>query len=1815
MIFFDALYTPTTCDQRSAGIEDNKHAVYRFWVVDPVIIEDIYFADFQGNKDPGLTQCPTHTLKIHTGRHNTSSGTLINHTAHLQIYNGTSWATITEVSLPTDGGTTTLDWEILKNYVQPYQDFKFRTIKQLTDSEFSTTEYEETFTFAQGYEGDITSQLHEDGNLVTFTGTSTVNEILIRLNATSLPTLKPNGASSTETILGPGTYWIQVTPSGEFDCPLKEELYVLDLDESGIQDYIANNGDTVQIRERGSEITIPLNINYSSTQSINVKIDNSSYLYVLSDKITINEKDIWSGTVQSPPLKEGTYDIFVTDENGNISNLLKELKLSEPEPIKFNLESFSNQIKITNISGGGGGHLYNGSDIINGTVITTQNIGTNQITITDGFGNSKTNPVSVIGPISISGRNPTRPTCHNGSDGSFEFSVNKSEGTIGVTVTKGNDPISQENIVINQVNKTVKINNLIAGDYNITVTDTRSGFNPCSLTESFTIPERDAVSINSIDITKVGGKGTNTGSITVSASGGNGGLYSFYLFDEINQLKESVLNKVSSAIFENLPGSPDPGKKYYIDVKDSNGCFNSGGIPDNRMEARVQEPATALTLNGESTDPSCYGYSNAIITLTASGGWTHLEDVQYSADGETWQSNRTFGPYPVGIRTFHVIDKYGGTDFVDVTISQPDPLLVEVHTITNNPCHGENIGEIIYRVSGGTTPYRLFNGATKIGDSFTLSDDFTYLKAENLPAGTYENFIIKDENGCSETVPSANVSEPERLRIVNIQTTHTTCELDNGKIMAGAEGGVSPYSFTWSQTGSEFLQVDSLMETIDVSFIDSLKYGQYNLQIEDSNQCQTKDIIDVHPYVNPTIGSAPVVNPTCFGDTDGSVEVIPIIGSSPIAMYELRDTINELISSNNTGRFDGLADGKYHLYVTDTTGCESNSPRPVSLRQPDSLIIVNNSVFHVISKGEGTGYINNTIKGGNEGANEIKLISSSDITLSTIERTKNNPFEFTGLFAGNYSIHAVDPKGCEFTLANIEVAEPDTALGFTIINKNDALCKAQTGSFTVEAYGGWGGPYGYKRISDSEFMQTNTFRGLSAGNYQLTVRDSRGGIFTDSILIYEPVDSLMAYMTNNNPPTCGNNGNITLYISGGTSPYNLIKKGESDTIFIAEPQELQVDSLGAGEYIFYITDANGCDFVLEASLPGTDLLEIDGFNIKYPAEPGESDGEIEVMVSGGNLPYLFSWKDMEGAEFPETGANLIGVPSGNYLVTVTEKNGCIQSASGYLPDIYDVPLKLVDKRDETSYQANNGYALHISDINVLTEVKIITPTSVVLRFDITDSTELFYSREDTLYLQNLPGGKYRILATDTHGVTAYNEFFIKPYAEFLADEVQISHARRIDEGSGSITVFVSGGVGEYDFIWESLTANVDTLYTEGFENTSTLSGAYAGLYRFTAKDKYHNIISDTYEIKQPDAPLKITITESANVTCKNKSNAYTIADGRGGWGNYQYRVDFHEAFSNDPMYTNLDAREYYFYVIDRSGVQDSIAITITEPDFLRAAIESIDSVQCKGFHDGNFHFNISGGTEPYFFSEAQFSGWNEGAVAQNYSEGTYTFTFTDSNQCVGMDTLTVYMPEPDSLLFRDIIVNHTTCDTDNGAIEVTMRGGTKPYRYQWYNIKNESIGNSDFISGMAQNGYYYLDVYDQNNCHTEFEQSIKPSSKPDITKIDLTDVICFGDSTGTAEVTDILPGEPFAPYTITWSHGLTGDFAGGFEKGVHHVSISDTNNCVTKKFFHIDSPDRLLASVTGTKDAHCFGYNDGFLEVQPHGGVGEYEYNWSNGST
>ncbi|MCH8332129.1 MAG: T9SS type A sorting domain-containing protein [Bacteroidetes bacterium] len=169
---------------------------------------------------------------------------------------------------------------------------------------------------------------------------------------------------------------------------------------------------------------------------------------------------------------------------------------------------------------------------------------------------------------------------------------------------------------------------------------------------------------------------------------------------------------------------------------------------------------------------------------------------------------------------------------------------------------------------------------------------------------------------------------------------------------------------------------------------------------------------------------------------------------------------------------------------------------------------------------------------------------------------------------------------------------------------------------------------------------TQTATGLTAGTYSVTTMDNLGSSLTKTVAVPSG-PPLLVLAISSDSISCfgGNDGSATVLVSGGITPYSY---------FWSDSQITQTAvGLTAGEYIVTVTDSLSCQRNNSISVHEPDQLNT--------VITHDSSGNATATVTGGIFPYQYLWST------GHTTQNVSGLTSGEYTVTITDHNGCLDS--------------------------------------------------------------------------------------------------------------------------------------------------------------------------------------------------------------------------------------------------------------------------------------------------------------------------------------------------------------------------------------------------------------------------------------------------------------------------------------------------------------------------------------------------------------------------
>jgi gliding motility-associated-like protein len=287
-----------------------------------------------------------------------------------------------------------------------------------------------------------------------------------------------------------------------------------------------------------------------------------------------------------------------------------------------------------------------------------------------------------------------------------------------------------------------------------------------------------------------------------------------------------------------------------------------------------------------------------------------------------------------------------------------------------------------------------------------------------------------------------------------------------------------------------------------------------------------------------------------------------------------------------------------------------------------------------------------TGQGGILGATASGALAPFNFVWNTIPPT-NSDSAFN-VPVGTYTVTLTDANNCIAT-ATATITQQG-ALNTNIISTTDLLCKnVPTGSLQVLGFGSTP-PYTYFLNNDTSL--TGIFSNLFAGTHDITIKDAIGCSAVVQVTLNEPAQPLSIVQTAHNNVSCfGNNdGSASFTASGGTAPYDFSSG-------ITNSSTGNFNNLTANDYLFSVSDANGCFVTFPDTITEPQLLTVQIGSFSPVICYGQSNGTATAVVAGGVGPYFYNWNSNPVQNNPL--AN--NLPAGNYTVQVSDNNGCTAS--------------------------------------------------------------------------------------------------------------------------------------------------------------------------------------------------------------------------------------------------------------------------------------------------------------------------------------------------------------------------------------------------------------------------------------------------------------------------------------------------------------------------------------------------------------------------
>ena len=1548
--------------------------------------------------------------------------------------------------------------------------------------------------------------------------------------------------------------------------------------------------------------TTVCNVSNSCIATAIVSGGTSPYLYA------------WSTTpvqtsASAPGLAPGTYTVIVTDKNGctasSTVNVIQTTSLSL-NTSKTNVLCYGNSDGTATVASVNGvspyNYIWNTSPAQYSATVANLAIGTYKVTVTDINSCKGSINVTITQPSAALSSTITSQInifCYGNSLGSATSVA--AGGTTPYTYIWNTSPAQTAAIAYN----------LPEGTYTLTVTDN----NGCKATSYVTMKEPLLI---------------HTSYTTFYASANSGTATTLWLNIHTKLTSTQLTNNGDYILFTGgvltltgITGSAGT----VISIPNGELIVNSGATkPTTSYNSGTNTWITQVPPAYTSTDifltgiaiNSTNGYTVSTGKATTVSGVLYTNKLTFTS---TWFyglscyqptfTNTTIGTVnsvsgiPVSGRSSgtpttqitHIVSGGSGTGGTNYTGSYssvdnfPAALDASISAQTNILCFGNTTGSATINPTGGTSPYSY---------SWNTSPVQTNATATNLSAGTY-TVIVTDKNGC-KIQSGASISQPGSLTASISSQTNILCYGNStGSATVLVSGGVSPYTYLWSNAQT-------------TSSISNLQAGIYTVTVTDNNGCNaitTASIIQPDAPLNSSFDSQ--TNILCYGSSTGSVNLNVSGGSSPYTyLWSNGQTISNI---------SNLSANIYSVTVTDNNACKVSSN--VTITQPVSLLNASiTSQSNILCNGYSTGSVTLTATGGTTPYNYLWSNGSNLNNLSnlqsgsyTVTVTDNNlclafatltitqpaplvanlsahtdvscfgnsngltavipsggvsPYSYywntspvqtasiaSNLPAGNYSVTITDNSGCK-AFNSATISQP-AALSPVISSLTNVLCFGNTtGSVAINPTGGTS-PFTYLWSNSSNL---NNMTNLQSGIYSVTVTDSHNCKANTSVTVTQPATVLSASIDSKVNVLCYGNstGSANVTAIGGTTPYNYLWSNTQTSS--------NISNLNSNIYIVTVTDNNGC--IAGTSVTITQPASALSASIASQANVlcyGNNNGSAAVTAAGGSTPYNYLWSNAQAS------SNISNLTSDNYTVTIIDNNGCKASSNVTITQpAAPLSASVTSQSNVSCFGNSTGSA-------TVTATGGSTPYSY-----------LWSNNSNLNNLTNLQSGIYSVTVTDSHSCKAVTTVNItQPSAPLAASVTSQTNILCYGNNSGSASITATGGTTPYTYLWN----NGQTI--------SNISNLTTNIYIVTVTDNNGCIANANVTITQPVASLSASITSQNNIMCYGNSTGSATVTVTGGSTPYNYLWSDNSNMNN---LANLQSGNYAVTVTDNNGCKVSSNVTISEPVApLSASINSKINVACYGNSTGSATVTATGGSSPYSYLWSDNSNLN---ILTNLQSGIYSVTVTDNHSCKAVTTVTITQPSAPLLAPVTSQTNILCYGNSSGSATVTSSGGTSPYTYLW---SNNSVLNN--LSNM-QSGIYFVTVTDNNNCKINTSVTITQPSSPLTSSVTShTNVLCYGNNTGSASVT-VSGGT--SPYAYLWSNNFNLNNITNLKSGIYFVTITDNNGCKAFSNVTVSQPaSALLASVSSQFNVLCNGNNTGSASVTVAGGTTPYTYIWNNG--
>ncbi len=1000
---------------------------------------------------------------------------------------------------------------------------------------------------------------------------------------------------------------------------------------------------------------------------------------------------------------------------------------------------------------------------------------------------------------------------------------------------------------------------------------------------------------------------------------------------------------------------------------------------------------------------SCIGASTGVITLAEITTGTAPYTYAWST-GDTTNFVNNLAP---GEYCLTVTDASGCTTQACATITSEQVL--DLNAQIANACGEAHNGSIMLNVGGGSGEY-----------SYVWNTGQETATISNLAPGIF-NVTVRDQDNCTETGSFEIITNAQPV-IASAQITVATCATaGDGAIALTVSGGTAPYTYAWNHDNSA-----------TTASIPNLNGAEYCVTVTDSNGCAADACYSTLPTTSQA--AAPYVK---------HVRMFAVPDSGPETLiYEAQ-------------------------WVTTAAGCVFFTGGTLEISS-QLLNAMNLGQVELRVEAETSEEMAEMYVGGHFFNVGQMQPQGSNLWIRTLPETvlenavsPNNTlleeFTFTGFDLHDNPLLDLRFASEEMTkCTDVPQLQPNCSWSpdysgedlddvHTLVRKClqvDFNFNFEEGNIRAIVNGGTG-PYTYKwrEEGDDDIIETGfTISDLEPGRYCVSITDAAGCSVEECVALCPPLAELIEELIEVTAPCPGGVADGRICIEAGNS-YPLVYAWQNGT------SETCIEDLLEG-YSYCVTVTDLACPEQEAFTHCTDpLLAVSAIAVEQgfstPACPGESNGRLSAIASGGRPPYNFLWGNGVSGPINDN------LSAGScHSVTVTDACGQTTSQCFSLP-AYQQP-SIISGSTHAACGSNPTGSINLN----------VTGGLQPLSFS-WSRPDGFTASTDEPMLNGVASGHYSVTVTDAcEGTDSGGPFQVVMVStgNFIQVTEDITHICNVG-GTGAINLTVQAASPSY-------------MWSTG-HTTEDVTGLSAGQHSVTITSGSCTVVN-FYSVLM--ANLQILAAEVEESCHGNPPGSIDIKPS-GSFPPFQYM------WSNGATTEDISAvvaGTYTVTVQDAEGCTQFLSIVIENVPDPQIIVSNIINPLLQG-SSGSIELEVSG-NGPFDYA------WSNGAQTEDIeslSPGTYIVTVTDSNNCSStevVDIVSCVQPPPNMLFpfeVSDIQVTPlTTPNSGDGAIQLVIAYGSLPLFYEWTMDNNSNFKRyTEDISGLAE-GRYCVTVTD-----------------------------------------------------------------------------------------------------------------------------------------